>query len=137
MADADEISNVLDTLDDKRGFDQNGGSLSTAQVNGTIYVPNITGAAIAHAKERYPDITITYYHVTATLTYCDNDGVVLGTETITDGGAATDIPVLTTKEDERYIYTFLGWSREQGVRLMRTCLTLSSPTLQFTPYIIW
>ena len=114
MEDADEITDVLDTLDDKRGLDQNGDNTATAQVYGTIYVPNITGEAIAHAKERYPDITITYDHVTATLTYCDNDGTVLGSETITDGGNPASTPVLTTKEDERYSYTFLGWSRTQG-----------------------
>lgn len=109
LEDASEISGVLDTLDDKRGLDQNGDNMPTAQVYGTIHVPSVTGNIISHARERYPDITITYEHVTATVVYLDNDGTELARETITDGGTPISTPRLTTKEDARYNYTFLGW----------------------------
>ena len=111
---ASEISDMFDILDDMRGIDQNGDNMPTAQVYGTIYVPNVTGDVIAHAKERYPDISITYDHVSAVLTFMDNDGTVLATETILDGTDPTLTPNLTIKEDGRYYYTFLGWSKTQN-----------------------
>ena len=111
---ASEISDMFDILDDMRGIDQNGDNMPTAQVYGTIYVPNVTGDVIAHAKERYPDISITYDHVSATLTYVDNDGVVLGSETILDGADPVSVPALGDKVDGRYYYTFLGWGKVQN-----------------------
>ena len=110
---ASEISDMFDILDDMRGIDQNGDNTPTAQVYGTIYVPNITGDILAHAKERYPDIAITYDHVSATITYVDNDGVVLGSETILDGADPTMTPAMGDKVDGRYYYTFLGWGKVQ------------------------
>ena len=111
---ASEISDMFDILDDMRGIDQNGDNMSTAQVYGTIYVPNITGDIVAHAKERYPDISITYDHVSAVLTFKDNDGSVLATETILDGADPVSIPSVGDKEDGRYYYTFLGWGKAQN-----------------------
>ena len=110
---ASEISDMFDILDDMRGIDQNGDNMPTAQVYGTIYVPNITGDILAHAKDRYPDIVITYDHVSATLTYVDNDGVILGSETILDGADPVSIPSVGDKVDGRYYYTFLGWGKVQ------------------------
>ena len=110
---ASEISDMFDILDDMRGIDQNGDNMPTAQVYGTIYVPNITGDILAHAKDRYPDIAITYDHVSATLTYVDNDGVILGSETILDGADPVSMPSVGDKEDGRYYYTFLGWGKVQ------------------------
>ena len=87
--------------------------MPTAQVYGTIYVPNITGDILAHAKDRYPDIAITYDHVSAVLTFKDNDGSVLATETILDGADPTMTPAMGDKVDGRYYYTFLGWGKVQ------------------------
>lgn len=114
LEEASEISAMFDILDDMRGIDQNGDNMPSAQVYGTIYVPSVTGDVIAHAKERYPDISITYDHVSAVLTFMDNDGTVLATETILDGADPTMAPVLTNKEDGRYYYTFLGWGKTQN-----------------------
>ena len=114
LAQASEISDMFDILDDMRGLDQNGDNMATAQVYGKIYVPSVTGDVLAHARERYPDITVTYDHVSAVLTYQDDTGAVLGTETILDGADPTNIPNLTTKEDGRYYYTFIGWSKTGG-----------------------
>lgn len=114
MEDESEISDIFDVLDDMRGLDQNGNNVETAQVYGTIHVENVSGSVIAHANARYPDITITYDHVSAVLTYRDNDGTFLRSETILDGAAPAITPTLTTKEDNRYTYTFLGWSTTQN-----------------------
>jgi hypothetical protein len=109
---ASEISDAFDVLDGMRGLDQNGDNMTTAQVYGTVYVPSVTGDIVAHARARYPDITIAYDHVSAVLTYMDYDGTVLGTETILDGAYPTGILTPGDKEDNRYYYTFLGWGRE-------------------------
>ncbi len=135
VEDADEITGVLDLLDDKRGLDQNGDNVSNAQVYGTISVPNVTGTILAHAQERYPDITILYEHVTATLTYVDNDGSQLAQETITDGGDPAATPALTTKEDGRYYYTFLGWSTTQNGAVQEN--VLQNITADTTVYAVY
>ena len=122
LADQSGISDMFDILDNMRGLDQNGDNLPTAQVYGTIHVPNITGDVVAHARERYADITITYDHVSSILTYRDNDGTVLATETIHDGADPVSTPGLTTKEDNRYYYTFLGWSTVQNGSVEAGCL---------------
>lgn len=114
LEEATEISDMFDILDDMRGIDQNGDNMPTAQVYGTIFVPNVTGDVIAHAKERYPDIAITYDHVSAVLTYVDNDGVILGSETILDGADPVSVPSIGDKVDGRYFYTFLGWGKVQN-----------------------
>ena len=111
---ASEISDMFDILDDMRGLDQNGDNMDSAQVYGTIHVPSITGDVIAHANARYPDITISYDHVSAILTYLDNDGTQLAQETILDGAAPAHTPNLSTKEDSQYYYTFLGWGTSAG-----------------------
>ena len=111
LEEATQISDMFDILDDMRGIDQNGDNMPSAQVYGTIYVPNVTGDVIAHAKERYPDIAITYDHVSATLTYVDNDGAILGSETILDGADPVSVPSIGDKVDGRYFYTFLGWGK--------------------------
>ncbi len=111
---ATDISDVFDVLDEMRGLDQNGDNMPSAQVYGRIFVPNVTGDVVAHAKNRYPDITIDYDHVTAILTFMDNDGTLLGTETIVDGAAPATIPNLGEKEDHRYYYEFIGWSKIPG-----------------------
>ena len=118
-----EIEAILNILDDMRGLDQNGDNVARAQVYGTIYVPSVTGSVIAHAKARYQDITILYDEVTAVLTYLDNDGKPLASETITNGGNAVNTPNLTTKEDGRYYYTFIGWSTIQNGPVEEDCLT--------------
>ena len=130
-----DISDMLDILDNMRGLDQNGNNMDSAQVYGTIHVPNATGDVIAHAHARYPDITITYDHVSATLTYRDNDGTVLGTETILDGAAPVSTPTVTNKEDGRYYYTFLGWGRSANGSVDATVFTdIESDTTAYAIY---
>ena len=135
IEDASDIEDILDTLDDKRGLDQNGDNMPTAQVYGTIYVPSATGSIIAHVREKYPDITITYDHVTAVLTYKDNDGTTLASETITDAGNAAHTPIMSNKEDNRYYYTFLGWGTVQNGSVEAGCLdNISADTTVYAIY---
>ncbi len=134
---ASEISDMFDILDDMRGIDQNGDNMPTAQVYGTIYVPNITGDILAHAKERYPDIAITYDHVSAVLTFKDNDGSVLATETILDGADPTMTPAMGDKEDGRYYYTFLGWGKVQDGEVDENALkNIQADTVVYAIYAL-
>ena len=135
LGDQSDISDMFDILDDMRGLDQNGDNVATAQVYGTIHVPSVTGNVIAHAHERYPDITITYDHVSATIRYLDNDGTVLGSETVLDGAAPANTPVLTTKEDNRYYYTFLGWGLAANGAVVQDIF--SDTTADITAYAIY
>lgn len=135
LEDQDDISDMFDILDTMRGLDQNGDNVATAQVYGTIHVPSITGDVIAHANERYPDVTITYDHVSATIRYLDNDGTVLGTETVLDGAAPANTPVLTTKEDNRYYYTFIGWGYAANGAVEQDIF--SDTTADITAYAIY
>ena len=106
---ASDVDTMLDKLDEMRGLDQNGDNVPTAQVYGTIHIPTATGAVIAHIQERYSDITVTYDHVSAVLTYRDDDGTLLGTETIVDGAAPANTPTMSNKVEGAYYCTFLGW----------------------------
>lgn len=134
---ASEISDMFDILDDMRGIDQNGDNMPTAQVYGTIYVPNITGDILAHAKDRYPDIAITYDHVSAVLTFKDNDGSVLATETILDGADPTMTPAMGDKEDGRYYYTFLGWGKVQDGEVDENALkNIQADTVVYAIYAL-
>ena len=60
---------MFDKLDTMRGIDQSGNNTEHAQVYGTIHVPTADGAALASIQARYPDVTITYDHVTSQLFY--------------------------------------------------------------------
>ena len=107
------IDTMLDKLDTMRGLDQNGNNTEKAQVYGTIHVPLATGDVIAKAKERYPDITITYEHVSAQIFYYDYYGTtLLYTETITDGADPVYSTAPTMDSTNMYRYSFQGWAEE-------------------------
>ena len=135
IEEASEIAGILDLLDDKRGLDQNGDNTDSAQVYGTVHVPNVSGSVIAHAKERYPDITVTYDHVSATVRFMDNDGELLSSETVVDGASIAHIPIMQDKEDARYYYTFLGWSTTQNGSVVEDIF--SDTTKDITAYAIY
>ena len=113
-----EVANVtaLNTLkaklDTLGGLDESGNNaMDTAQLQGTIHVPTMTGAALAAWNEDYPSVTFTYEHITATLTYYNYDGSsVLHTETITDGGDGTYTGSPSRSSTAQYDYTFAGWA---------------------------
>ena len=107
------VTAMLDKLDTMRGLDQNGNNTEKAQVYGTIHVPTATGDIIDDVETRYPDITITYEHVTAQIFYYDYTGeTLLYTETITDGAAATYNTAPTMEPTAQYTYSFQGWAEE-------------------------
>ena len=111
--DTDEIRELMSLLDTMRGLDENGGNTETAQVSGTVHVEFVTGAELVSFHDRYPDIMVTYDHVTSNLYYYDFEGEELFyTETISDGGDGGAYTERPAKEPTAAnTYEFLGWSK--------------------------
>lgn len=108
----DNINAFYDVLDTMRGLDESGNNVDKAQLMGTIHVDTITGAEMVALLERYPNISITYNHITSYLYYYNYDGTsLLFTETITDGGDGVYIGKPSRNSTAQYSYTFAGWSR--------------------------
>lgn len=107
-----EINTFYDLLDTMRGLDENGNNVDKAQLMGTVHVDTITGSEMSALLERYPNISITYNHISSYLYYYNYDGTtLLFTETITDGGDGVYIGQPSRNSTAQYSYTFAGWSR--------------------------
>ena len=114
-ADTDEIRSFMDHLDTFRGLDENGQNMDTAQVLGTIHVEYVTGAELVQFAERYPNITVTYDHITSNLYYYDFEGeTLIHTETIVDGGDGTYDGEPSKEPTAANTYEFIGWSKKTG-----------------------
>lgn len=112
----EEIAEFCDYLGTMKGLDEQGQNVETAQVQGTMHVPFITGEVLARYKEDYPNITITYDHITSKLYYYSYDGSeLLHTEDIADGGNAVGWNGAPARESTaQYDYTFDGWSTKKN-----------------------
>lgn len=107
-----DVENFYDYLDTMKGLDENGNNLDNPVVSGTITgLGTITGSWLAQMNTRYPNITIEFEHITSVLSYYTyNGGTLLYTETISDGGDGTYDGRPIRPADERYTYTFAGWT---------------------------
>lgn len=109
-SDASDFYDILDTM---RGLDESGGNVDSAQVLGTAHIPSLTGAQLASLQERYPDITVTYDHITANLYYYNYEGdTLLYTETIQDGGDGTYAGQPAHAPTPANTFTFIGWAKQ-------------------------
>ena len=109
-SDASDFYDILDTM---RGLDESGGNVDTAQVLGTAHIPSLTGAQLASLQERYPDISITYDHITSNLYYYNYEGdTLLYTETIQDGGDGTYAGQPAHAATPANTFTFIGWAKQ-------------------------
>lgn len=114
VSSTDEVDAFYADLDTMRGLDEHGNNVDKAQVQGTIHgLGTVSGAWMAQAKAKYPNIDIEYEHITSTLYYYDYEGVnVLHSETFTDGGDGTYSGTPSKASTPQYDYTFVGWSLE-------------------------
>ena len=109
--DSDEVREFIELLDTMRGLDENGGNVEKAQVAGTIHVESITGAELADYAQRYPDIQITFDHITSKLYYYNYEGdTLLYTESVADGGNGVYTGSPSHSSTAQYTFTFAGWS---------------------------
>lgn len=115
LADVNALSALKAKLDMLGGLDESGNNaMDMAQLQGNIYIPTLTGAAVAEFQASYPSVTFTYDHITAELKYYSWDGqTLLHTETVTDGGDGTYAGTPTRSQTPQYTYSFVGWSLEQ------------------------
>lgn len=120
--DADEIEDLLDTLDTMRGLDEAGGNVDTAQVSGEIHTSSLTGAQIAELNARYPYVSVTADYVTSYLKYYNYNASSGSYDTLMDtvtclngvperayGGSAP-----TRAATAANTFTFNGWSKSQN-----------------------
>ena len=114
VSSTDEVDAFYADLDKMRGLDEHGNNVDKAQVQGTIHgLGTVSGAWMAQARAKYPNIDIEYEHITSTLYYYDYEGVnVLYSETFTDGGDGTYSGTPSKASTAQYDYTFVGWSLE-------------------------
>lgn len=114
MTTTTEVEEFCDFLDTMRGLDENGNTVDTAQVFGTITgLGSVTGSWIASIQARYPGLTIQAQHITSYLYYRSWDGSqLLNTETIMDGGNGTYSGTPTRSSTAQYNYTFIGWNTQ-------------------------
>lgn len=107
----DDALELFELLDGMRGLDENGNNTDSAQVSGTIFVPELTGAQMADIQGRYPNITVTYNHITSYCYFYNYDGsVLLATVACVDASDATYSGSTPTRPSTaQYTYSFAGW----------------------------
>ncbi len=110
-ASVEEIFALYDLLDTMRGLDENGNNMEQAQMGGEIHIDALTGAELAQMLGRYPNIDVTYDHITSYLYYYNYDGSqLLYTESVYDGGDGAYSGKPARSSTAQYTYAFAGWS---------------------------
>ena len=120
LADATAIDEFYDLLDTMRGVSREKNAsgewmyhdYDKAQVSGTIYTSNITGAEIAEFNARYPYIAIDAVSTTSYLTYKSWDGeTTLATVLCVNGVPQESSPSAPVRPAAaQYSYEFAGWN---------------------------
>lgn len=111
-----ELADIYEKLDTMRGLDQNGNNMDRAQLYGTVYVPNTTGAELAEVEGRYPGVTITYDSIISNLYYYDFYGnTLLHTDVVANGGNGSwqNTPSKPSNTAQYTFGNFQGWSLQK------------------------
>ena len=107
----DDVSFLVGLVDKGiKGVDENGLNVDIPQISGNCHIEVMTGDDMASVKAYFPYLNITYTTLTATVTYMNGD-VVLGVETVYNGGNAVYTFATPTKESTaQFDYVHYGWS---------------------------
>ena len=104
---------LADNSMSSKAIDANGNNVNNTTtwptVTGTVTINRIRGSLLAKLNEHYPDLTITYttkYHVVKFY----SEGVLVSTQEVDDGSAATTPSTPTKAATTQNVYSFSGWS---------------------------
>lgn len=112
---AEEIFEAFDKLDSYRGLDEYGNNVDKPQISGIIHTGTITSEQLKEMKQRQPNFTIDYEHISSVVNFYNYDGTLLHTETVWDNGNCSDpVPVIGTPlrpetAESKFIYS--GWDK--------------------------
>jgi hypothetical protein len=112
---AEEIFEAFDKLDSYRGLDEYGNNVDKPQISGIIHTGTITSEQLKEMKQRQPNFTIDYEHISSVVNFYNYDGTLLHTETVWDNGNCSDpVPVIGTPlrpetDESKFIYS--GWNK--------------------------
>lgn len=115
-----EDADILLKLSTLKGIDESGNPLEEAgsfYLSGQAHIDKVTNDELRLFIEVFPDLLIDYDEIvsTHTVTFQDEDGTVLTTQSVRDGTNAKN-PITTGAIEEPYkaptvdyVYTYLGW----------------------------
>lgn len=111
----EQIFEAFDKLDSYRGLDEYGNNVDKPQISGIIHTGTITSEQLKEMKQRQPNFTIDYEHISSVVNFYNYDGTLLHTETVWDNGNCSDpVPAIGTPlrpetAESKFIYS--GWNK--------------------------
>lgn len=113
----------IDRLDSMRGLDEQGNTVSTAQVSGTVNFETLSPTQLAYLQTNYPNLTVTYTTLACSVRMYNEDGSTLyQTNTVTAGQNCPSYTPTKT-QTAQYTYSFSGWSTTPGGAVDSNALT--------------
>ena len=109
----DELTTVLNKLDNSRGLDENGAASNyypNAVLEGKIYVPSITSDTLDFIKTKYPYLRVEYDTLQVKVRFLNYDDTELKSQDL-NPGAAIIPPIDPIRPDtDEWDYIFEGWT---------------------------
>ena len=112
-----DVQDFIDFLEPCTGITETGAYVAKAQISGTLDAGTITQNQLDKLEEDYPSLTVTYDTLitTCNVQFCDEDGTVLQTVTVSSGGTATFTETSPSKASTSGAdYWWDGWSLTRG-----------------------
>lgn len=109
----DEIFAFFDKIDTMRGLDENGNTVDTAQISGTVYIPTLTSEELYRIHSRYPSITVVYSNlIRYTVRFWNGSTLLQTVENVDYLGSAeyTGEDPIKAGETDHSRWSFAGWS---------------------------
>ena len=145
-------TNMLDKLYVLQGQDDNGYTVAQSILSGSAHVPIMTQRRLDSFNEAWPSLDITYNSMLEEypVYFLNADGTPIKDKQGNDyvqyvdrGGMAHDpietgeVDTPTRESDDRYIYTYSGWSNLDGVVMESKNVTATYTTVEKTYAVRW